>query len=230
MVDFAAVWRFNTRSMMTVIALIGLGCGLLVWSWRNVWGPWPRWVRLGPLNCRLPGHDHCIGGGSRGPRSGCNRRVGRSRINQALDDPNEGTRVAAIIALGQAGPRAAEAVPKLLALLRDQPLVEYHAACALGQIVGQNDAERDAVVSALFTAVAGPFPRTPVYAMVRAYSIQSISRLVEPEGRSRADLDRLLTRSLGDDYPLVRAIAGLELIRLGRGDDATSCARGNTQR
>ena len=29
---------------MTVVALIGLGCGLLLWSWRNKWGPWPRWV------------------------------------------------------------------------------------------------------------------------------------------------------------------------------------------
>jgi HEAT repeat protein len=138
----------------------------------------------------------------------------------ALDDPNDGTRVAAIIALGEAGPRAAEAVPKLLAALREQPLVAYHAACAMGQIVGQRDAECEAVISALFAAADGPFPGTPVYAMVRAYSIQSIARLVEPEGRRRADLDRLLTRSLEDDYPLVRSIAGLELIRAGRGNDA----------
>jgi hypothetical protein len=58
--------------------------------------------------------------------------------------------------------------------------------------------------------------------MVRAYSIQAIGRLVKPEGQRRTDLDRLLNRSLGDEYPLVRAIAGLEIIRLGRGEDASS--------
>jgi HEAT repeats len=220
MVPLRSVWQFNTRSMMAVIALTGLGCGLLVWSWRNVRGPWPRWVHSVHSSADYQATTIASVASVEGRVPGVSPESAVRELISALDDPKDGTRVAAIIALGQAGRRAAKAVPKLLASLRDQPLIEYNAAWALGQIVGQRDAECDAVISALFAAADGPFPGTRVYALVRAYSIQSIARLVEPSGRRRADLDRLLTRSLEDDYPLVRAIAGLELIRVGRGNDA----------
>jgi hypothetical protein len=220
MVTVRHAWRFKTQSIMTVIALTGLVCGLLVLSWRNVWGPWPRWVRsvhssgdyqatanasVAPVEGRLPGVP---------PKSAVRELI------KALDDPKDGTRVAAIVALGEAGPAAAAAVPKLLTLLRDQPLVQQYAADALGRIVGPSDPERDAVVKALVATAEGALPRTRACSMVRMYAIQSISRLVGPEGRARTDLNRLISRALDDDYPLLRAMAGVELIRAGRGEEA----------
>jgi hypothetical protein len=220
MASVRPVLQITVWSMMGLIALTGLGCGILLWSWRNVWGPWPRWVQSVHSSADYQAATDASVAAVEGRVAGVSPDSAVRELIAALDDPSDGTRVAATMGLARAGRGAAAAVPKLLVLLKAPPPLQYHAAHALGQIVGPADPRCDTVVTALFAAAESPSPRTAPFALVRAYTIQSISRLVGPEDPRRADLDRLLTRSASDDYPLVRAVAGLGLIRARRGEGA----------
>jgi HEAT repeat protein len=137
-----------------------------------------------------------------------------------LDDPKYFPRVAAITALGTAGPRAAKAVPKLIGLLRDQPSIQMHAANALGEIVTGDNPEADAAISALLAVANEASPQTPAYTLVRLHVIQALCRMIGPDDSRVPDLAKVLTRSLADQDGLVRATAALRLIRIGRANDA----------
>jgi hypothetical protein len=213
-------WRFKTRTMMGLIALIGFACGLFVWSSRIVWGPWPRWVRSIHSSGDYQSAADAAVAGVEGKVAGVHPESAIREVIGALDDPKSGTQLAALIAIGKAGPKAVASVPKLLILLRAPPPIRYYAAAALGQIVRPEDSNCDAVVSALMAVVEGSAAHTRANALVRVYAIQALLQLGALEGQRRTEMDRLLDGAIADDQTLVRAVAGLGLIRAGREEDA----------
>ena len=211
--------RLSTRMMIVLIALIGLGLGLYELSRRNLWGPWPRWVKAIHSNedyykITLPSAMRAV----EGKDPDVSAEMAIPALIAALDDPKDLPRIAAITALGRTGPGAAKAVPKLIMLLKTPPpWIQGHAAHALGDIVTQDCPEKDDAISALLATANDAYPKTPASAQVRAYVIQSLNRIIGPENERRSDFADLLIRSLSDNDANVRAVARLGLIKIGAG-------------
>ena len=213
------LWRMRIRTMLIVVGVSALACGVCVLTWRTVWGPWPCWVRavhssddyykitLNAAMTAVEGKDPDITSEAAIPE-----------LIAVLDDPKDFPRIAAMTALGRAGPRAARAVPKLIVLLKDQASIQAHAAYALAEIVTRDSADKDAVIAALLAAANDASPRTPAYALVRVHVIQALCRLVGPDDSRQPDVAKLLTRSLADPDSLVRttALSGLVAIAPGQ--------------
>jgi HEAT repeats len=132
--------RLSTRMMIGLIVVSGLLLGLFELSWRNVWGPWPRWVRA--IHSNEDYYNITLSAAMRaveGKDPDVSAQMAIPELISALDDPKDLPRIAAITSLGRAGPRASKAVPKLIVLLKTPPpWIQGHVAHALGEIVTQD--------------------------------------------------------------------------------------------
>ncbi len=192
-------WRMKTRTMLVVVGLCGVASGIYVLTWRTVWGPWPRWVRA--IHASDDYYNTTLNAAMRaveGKYPDIAPEVAIPELIAVLDDPKDFPRIAAITALGSAGPRSEKAIPKLIALLKDQPWIQAHAANALGEIVTRDAPEKDTAVTALLAASNDSYPQTPAYALVRAHVIQALCRIVGPDDSRLPDVANLLTHSLAD--------------------------------
>ena len=193
-------WRMRTRTMLVVVGLCGVASGIYVLTWRSAWGPWPRWVRA--IRSSDDYYNTTLNAAMRaveGKDPDIAPEVAIPELIAVLDNPKDFPRIAAITALGSAGPKSAKAIPKLIALLKDQPSIQAHAAnAALGEIVTRDIPEKDAAVSAFMAASNDSYPQTPAYALVRAHVLQALCRIVGPDDSRLPDLANLLTHSLAD--------------------------------
>ncbi len=227
MVRTVARFRLSTRTMIVIVAISGLALGLYELSRRYLWGPWPRWGRAirsseDYYKTILP----AAMGAVEGKNPDVSAEMAIPELIAVLDDPKDFPRIAAITALGRAGPKAAAAVPKLISLLKSTPWIQGHAAHALGEIVTPKSPEKDIVITALVAAANDAHPQTPAFAQVRAYMIQALTQIIGPENRGRPDLANLLTRSLSDSDGNVRTLAGLGIMKIGPGKGSDTGPRG----
>jgi HEAT repeat protein len=212
-------WRMSTRTMLVVVGVCGFVCGFCVLSWRTVWGPWPTWVRAIHSSDDYYGVTlHAARRAVEGQDPNISPEAAIPELIALLDDSKYFPQIAAITALGRAGPKAAKAVPKLVSLLRGEPSTQSFAANAIGEIVTRDSRDRDAAITALLAAGNDSFPQTPAYALVRLHVIQALCRIVGPEDSRQPDLANLLTRLLADKNGMVRATAALRLIGFGQND------------